>query len=117
VRTPAHQNAGRLGRSRQPDGKIGSAGLALFGSDEFAPDGDRGSRCSDVRVLSRYAAKLRRLKLVGDINQLSQAVPIQHSGAQSKKEDCLLDAKEVARRLTFERATDAEPSPLIARAV
>jgi len=55
--------------------------------------------CAFCRALRRYAAKLRRIEFVGDVTELSQAGAMPPSRAPSK-EECLLDALKVARRLS-----------------
>ena len=49
------------------------------------------------RALRRYAVKLHRIELVGNISELSEPLPVQSCAS---KEDCRLDAENAARRLS-----------------
>jgi hypothetical protein len=54
--------------------------------------------CAFCRGLRRYAAKLNRIQLVGDLTEFSEPVPSSTCGPS--KEDCRLDAERAARRLS-----------------
>ncbi len=54
--------------------------------------------CAFCRGLHRYAAKLHRIKLVGDLGDFSE--PVASSTCAPSKEDCRLDAEKAARRLS-----------------
>ncbi len=49
------------------------------------------------RALRRYAMKLHRIELVGNISELSEPLPAQNCAS---KEDCRLDAENAARYLS-----------------
>jgi len=54
--------------------------------------------CAFCRGLRRYAAKLRRIELVGDLTEFSESAPASSCGPT--KDDCRLDAEKAARRLS-----------------
>lgn len=49
------------------------------------------------RALRRYAMKLHRIELVGNVSELSEPLPAQSCAS---KEDCRLDAENAARHLS-----------------
>jgi len=71
--------------------------LDRIGSTPFA-EGTNGLLISAFcRALRRYASKLHRIELVGDISDFSEQSPARNS---TTKEDCRLDAEKAARRLS-----------------
>lgn len=54
--------------------------------------------CAFCRSLSRYAIKLNRIQLLGDLSEFSEPVPSSSCGPS--KEDCKIDAEKAARRLS-----------------
>lgn len=54
--------------------------------------------CAFCRCLRRYATKLNRLELLGDLSEFSEPVPSSRCGPS--KEDCRIDAEKAARRLS-----------------
>lgn len=54
--------------------------------------------CAFSRSLRRYAAKLHRIELVGNLAEFAEPVPASNCGPT--KEDCRLDAEKAARRLS-----------------
>lgn len=67
-------------------------GMPVFGQDV-----KRLLTCAFVRRLRRYAAKLRRIRLVGDMNQIAALQPARNLTID---EDRRLDAEKIIRQLS-----------------
>jgi DNA-directed RNA polymerase specialized sigma24 family protein len=67
------------------------------GAPPFSEDVDGLLTCAFCRALRRYARKLRRIELAGDIAELERRYPPQ---ASMPREDCRLDAEKAVCRLS-----------------
>jgi DNA-directed RNA polymerase specialized sigma24 family protein len=71
--------------------------LDRIGSAPYASDITGLLMSAFSRALRRYATKLNRIELVGDVNELSEPTPARSCAS---KEDCRLDAEKAARNLS-----------------
>jgi len=71
--------------------------LDRIGSAPFAENTNGLLVSAFCRALRRYALKLGRIELVGDISEFSEQPPARSC---TTKEDCRLDAEKAARRLS-----------------
>jgi hypothetical protein len=71
--------------------------LDRIGSAPFAENANGLLVSAFCRALRRYASKLRRIELVGDLSEFKEQTPARSC---STKEDCRLDAEKAARHLS-----------------